>query len=568
LKRSQHKLEKIQRALVKAENEGNKSNMKKCKKFIGKYEQKIEAFKKKARLAAAKILAFKAKQAELALKKNPSKSDVSGLDSKGNRYLSPSSTDSPRRDEQLTAVAASKQLPQPEVKIKLPYPIINDTRDLTTILGTLDSKSIEIMKRREAVKNSIEQYMREVDTHKRAPSDYHERLDKMNQLIFVYDSQQEKLVQQIEYAKLSLNLDALRANSSTNIHLMMSNAPLIDKMSQQLNEMFNYMKSENTKKVRDSKLINEAKINEQMLNVSTTMSCSPKSAAAAAKPISPKEKINTMVSIVNNSLATLLAHTAASAHSTAALTAYAYNYYQYYNQQNPDNQISLEMPKVETSVVPLKTEIEKASDTFAKYRDKISSFFTSSKKIEEESANRAKQLDDLPKTSGLNRLVAAYGGSNNEDGECSSSESDNDDDNAKKIQPASKPTAHEVIATISLDSVKDGKQEAVVANTLENESDDESVGEVDDDDYLLNDLDADCELEIVTTSELRANPFERNYLLPSLKASYFPLKASLESEQINLSENLIVSEKSKFGVTLLGSGYKRTNRSLSDILYG
>ncbi len=270
MKHSQHKLEKIQRALVKAENEGNKSNIKKCKKFIGKYQEKIEKFKKKGRLAAAKILAFKAKQAELALKKNQSKSDLASGDSKNNRYMSPSSTDSPRRDDSQTTVAASKQPTQTEAKIKLPYPIINDTRDLNTILATLESKSIEIMKRREMAKNSIEQYMRDVGSQKRVPSDYNERLDKMNQLLNAYDSQQEKLVRQIEYAKLSLNLDALRANSSTNIHLMMSNAPLVDKMAIQLNEMFNYMKSENAKKIIESKLINEAKLNEQSLNTSSS----------------------------------------------------------------------------------------------------------------------------------------------------------------------------------------------------------------------------------------------------------------------------------------------------------
>jgi hypothetical protein len=294
---------------------------------------------------------------------------------------------------------------------------------------------------------------------------------------------------------------------------------------------------------------------------------SPKSTATVSKPISPKEKINTLVSIVNNSLATLLAHTAASAHSTAALTAYAYTYYQYYNQQNPDNKMTLELAKVEP-VVPIKTEIEKASDTFAKYKDKISSFFSSSKKIDEESAQKAKkQVETMPKASGLKNLLAAYGGSTNEEGECSSSDSDSDDENSKN-KSSVKPEKTEVPNTVSAEPITNGKHATTTVEIVETESDTESVHEIDDDDYMLNDLNAECELEIVTTSELRADASNRNYLLPSLRASYFPLKASLELEQVNLSENVVVSEKSKFGLTLLGSGCKNSHRSLSDILYG
>ena len=40
-KKACHKLEKIERALLKAENENNKVNEKKCKKYKIKYEQKV-----------------------------------------------------------------------------------------------------------------------------------------------------------------------------------------------------------------------------------------------------------------------------------------------------------------------------------------------------------------------------------------------------------------------------------------------------------------------------------------------------------------------------------------------
>ncbi len=44
---------------------------------------------------------------------------------------------------------------------------------------------------------------------------------------------------------------------------------------------------------------------------------------------------------------------------------------------------------------------------------------------------------------------------------------------------------------------------------------------------------SDSELEIVTTSEVRAgSASHRNYLLPSLKASYFPLKASIRADDL------------------------------------
>ena len=63
---------------------------------------------------------------------------------------------------------------------------------------------------------------------------------------------------------------------------------------------------------------------------------------------------------------------------------------------------------------------------------------------------------------------------------------------------------------------------------------------------------SDSELEIVTTSELKAgSAIQRNYLLPSIKASYFPLKAS-----INASGNFMP----RFAQS-------RQNGSLNDILY-
>lgn len=63
---------------------------------------------------------------------------------------------------------------------------------------------------------------------------------------------------------------------------------------------------------------------------------------------------------------------------------------------------------------------------------------------------------------------------------------------------------------------------------------------------------SDIELEIVTTSELKAgSAIHRNYLLPSIKASYFPLKASMNAG----------------GDFMPRFGQLRQNCSLNDILY-
>ena len=94
------------------------------------------------------------------------------------------------------------------------------------------------------------------------------------------------------------------------------------------------------------------------------------------------------------------------------------------------------------------------------------------------------------------------------------------------------------------------------------------------------DLRRNCDLEIITTSELKHSyQFKkRNYLLPSLKAINFPLKASLNSKDFNKflkkqPETLIAAEKSKFGLTFLGNSSRCTNNfgqrqnKLYDILY-
>lgn len=198
-------------------------------------------------------------------------------------------------------------------------------------------------------------------------------------------------------------------------------------------------------------------------------------------------------------------------------------------------------------VVPLKTEIEKASSTFAKYRDKISNFFINTKKLEdvlkEKSENKILDIE----STGLNKLIVDY--SENE-GESS---------------------AEEEVMEVKVDPEV---RRTVLRDTEEvDESDDE------DEDGLVSDIANLDDIEIITTSELKSNLYKNiNYLLPSLKASYFPLKASLDYFDINkvnaTPEELIAVEKSKCALTFLGTpskisggiGQKRVK--LADILFG
>lgn len=204
LKNCQHKFEKIERALLKAKSEDNKINIKKCKKYKIKYEHKIDKLKRKQDLARLKLVKLRSKQ-------------------------------------------DTKVLIQTEVKssapIRLPFPVLNDKRDMKTILGTLESKLSELMLKRDANKKNIDLLNKTLGTCAKSNPNYekHERnLEKLSHLNHALDSQRDKLIKQIDYIRLSLNLESLRSRGN-----MLNDAPLISKMAQQLNEMYNYMKNEN-----------------------------------------------------------------------------------------------------------------------------------------------------------------------------------------------------------------------------------------------------------------------------------------------------------------------------------
>lgn len=199
------------------------------------------------------------------------------------------------------------------------------------------------------------------------------------------------------------------------------------------------------------------------------------------------------------------------------------NYYlqSYYTQQQTDKEVDktvdiAEIAEPTKPVVPLKTELENASSIFAKYKNKISSFFLSTQKVEETTKKTVE-------SSGLNLLMSNYG----------------DDANVSDT---------EIVEEI---------KKPVLVKEAENELSSED-----------NDESDESDIEIVTTSELKQLNVTRNYLMPSLKASYFPLKASIH--QINASNNrsLIAVEKTKSALTFLGNGVAVGKQlKLNDILF-
>ncbi|CAF0726541.1 unnamed protein product [Brachionus calyciflorus] len=441
LQNAQRKYGKIERALAKPTEHEDK--LKKIKKYKQKYKIKIDKLKK--RIEHAKI-----KVAQLTKEKN-----------------------------QATQIA-----PEPKkttsTSIKVPYPVLNDKRDMKIILVTLEKKLKEILHKKDINLKSMSQ------TDKNSPN-----YSKLSQLETALDSQKDKLNKQIEYLKLSLSLQAINKKPNQDPMLRQKAANLTNK----INDLFNYMKNENK--------------NFQLQKIETERAVeSPKKLED-----SHEVKINNLYEQLNKSLVAYLAHTAATAHSAAAISAVNYNYYSYYQGQSGQE-------PSEVKVVPLKTELENASSIFGILKEKISSFLTLSKKL-----NEIKKSETKPK------LIADY----------SDEEEESD-----------------------LEIIEEKKTE-VKENEEEDSEDDE-------------------DLEIVMTSELKSNQIERNYLLPSLKASLFPLKASLmntENEPENLENELIAVEQSKFALTFLANAKtmtnsnsflemnfnKRQNVKLSDILY-
>jgi hypothetical protein len=175
----------------------------------------------------------------------------------------------------------------------------------------------------------------------------------------------------------------------------------------------------------------------------------------------------------------------------------------------------------------------------------------------------------------LNKLVPDY----------DDDDDDEDDEDNKKEEENNRPKENEVQIVVVEQPVVAAKNVNVNANTSQQaaaeKSDDE---EIEEDDSWETDLDSRCDLEIVTTSELKSGQSQlgRNFLLPSLKSTYFPLKASLdyscvltEKGRSDLKE-LIGLEKSKGALTFMGpigsiskADSKFSKRaSLKSILFG
>ncbi len=209
----------------------------------------------------------------------------------------------------------------------------------------------------------------------------------------------------------------------------------------------------------------------------------------------------------------------------------------YYNQQKKaetTNSEEITLP-VEPAkpVLPLKKELENASNVFAKYKNKISSFFLITQKTTTSSS--AANDDDEKKSNektGLKQLISNYG------------EDEEEEEEEKVVEQES--TIKKIV-------------------TAEQEQEEQESDELDESD--------ESDIEIITTSELKNKTYnnKRNYLLPSLKASYFPLKASVHNLNESNNRSLIVAEKTKNALTFLGNGMSSVQNKqlkLNDILFG
>lgn len=277
-------------------------------------------------------------------------------------------------------------------------------------------------------------------------------------------------------------------------------------------------------------------------------------------------KLNELYDQVNKALTAVLAHTAACAHSSAAINAY--NYSIYYQQQlklqeSPGKVISKEeLEQIKSPVVPLVTELKNASSKFSLFKEKISSFFRTTKKITNE--KNINTPNTITKKDGLHKLIADY----DQDGDDDDHDKTGDESELKIKQPNLNETKQFISKKASIMNLEDDEESCT--------DDEDDLGG---DSILFNDLDKNCDLEIITTSELKMGYYKkRNYLLPSLKAINFPLKASLSFNDPSrfikkVPDTLIAVEKSKCGLTFLGNSNKYTNcfgqkqNKLYEILY-
>jgi hypothetical protein len=337
---------------------------------------------------------------------------------------------------------------------------------------------------------------------------------------------------------------------------------MISAMSHQLNEMFLFMKHENiiSKRQQQQQQQQQQSMTTQTLigplnNPDNKTTVDATSGDKILSPLPPKidpfAKIRALQETVNDALAALLAHTAATAHIAAASSITASYYYASTPEYQKQQQQMYDAAEKKANALPLTTEIENASNTFAKYKKRLASFFEK-KEVFEKKESVPSTSHKEKSSNPLMELIAHYA-DKNENELLKLNNNNNNNNNNKKNQ--------------NDDSSDDAKDNDNVYS--EDEDDDDG-----DDD--------DTQLQIVTTSELKKNPHKFNYLMPSLKATYFPLKASLQTpnyENQNETQKLVAVENTANALTFLGtpssittSFYNANERQnkrlqLADILY-
>lgn len=426
---AQHKLEKIERAYLKAENENNKINMKKCSKYKEKYALKVEKIKDNLKIYQAKRVklvsecraglqttnsagissknidkTMKTTQNQLNKRKQElakEKDEVEESSKNKKQRLSPNQSKTKPNNADLSqpakpveSITKSSEITS-KTAIKLPFPVLNDTRNMEEILSMLETKRSGLMKKHDQNIQTLKMLT------KKGAEKLDDKVDKLKKLDQVYESQRDKIEKQLDYIRLSLNLNSIRRRTDNNPALIIQNKHSIDQMTAQLNDMYNYMKQENMIAIKKHQELADAE------------------AAAAEEEAAKKEsliKLTTLYDQVNNSMAAILAHIGATAHAAASYAVSNHFYASYFQSANPDGQ-NVPIKEIQIPVpVPIKTHLAKASTTFANLKDRISNFFITSKK--QETAVQEPKLcekGNLEKKSGLNLLISNYG--DNEDDE-------------------------------------------------------------------------------------------------------------------------------------------------------
>jgi hypothetical protein len=252
---ARHKLEKIERALIKAENENNKENASKCKKYKKLYDQKVKDLKITLKQTKSKL----DKYVEIVNAKNSANSNNKKAEEvfkKPSQMTADLSQTKVNEKQQILAKDVQKetkpiqQQPQAQTVLKLPFPVLNDKRDFQTILKTLETKYSELQNKKEANRKSIDSFS-SFTSDKKLMEKNEQMVDKLKQLDKSISLLIQRLVKQMDYLKLSLNLESIKKRN------LMSDSETISRMSHTLGEMFNYMKNENKEYIMKQKKLSD-----------------------------------------------------------------------------------------------------------------------------------------------------------------------------------------------------------------------------------------------------------------------------------------------------------------------